>query len=176
MANNNGDAAGGDPAAPSQTPGGGGGGQQGMSGVTLLSDPVDVIIDKLLSVRGARPGKQVDLSEAEVKMLCLRSRDLLISQPMLLELEAPIKICGDVHGQYYDLLRLFEYGGFPPEANYIFLGDYVDRGCFSCEVLALILALKIKFKNTVFLLRGNHECRQLTTFFNFRSECKAKMI
>lgn len=124
----NGDAAGGappnDPAAPSgSTPGPG-----GMSGVTLLSDPVDVIIDKLLSVRGARPGKQVDLSEAEVKMLCLRSRDLLISQPMLLELEAPIKICGDVHGQYYDLLRLFEYGGFPPESNYIFLGDYVDRG------------------------------------------------
>jgi len=60
-------------------------------GVSLLADPVDVIIDKLLSVRGARPGKQVDLSEAEVKMLCLRSRDLLISQPMLLELEAPIK-------------------------------------------------------------------------------------
>lgn len=65
------------------------------------------------SVRGARPGKQVDLSEAEIKMLCLRGRDLLIGQPMLLELEAPIKICGDVHGQYYDLLRLFEYGGFP---------------------------------------------------------------
>jgi len=80
------------------------------------------------SVRGARPGKQVDLSEAEIKMLCLRSRDLLIGQPMLLELEAPIKICGDVHGQYYDLLRLFEYGGFPPESNYVFLGDYVDRG------------------------------------------------
>ena len=120
----NGDAAGGapsnDPAAdPAAT---------NVGGVTLLSDPVDVIIDKLLSVRGARPGKQVDLSEAEVKMLCLRSRDLLISQPMLLELEAPIKICGDVHGQYYDLLRLFEYGGFPPESNYLFLGDYIDRG------------------------------------------------
>ena len=69
------------------------------------------------SVRGARPGKQVDLSEAEIKMICLRSRDLLIGQPMLLELEAPIKICGDVHGQYYDLLRLFEYGGFPPEVS-----------------------------------------------------------
>ena len=91
-------------------------------------DPVDVIIDKLLSVRGARPGKQVSLTEGEIRMLCVRTRDIFISQPMLLELEAPIKICGDVHGQYYDLLRLFEYGGFPPEANYVFLGDYVDRG------------------------------------------------
>ena len=136
----NGDAAGGappsdNPATDTPAPG----------GVALLSDPVDVIIDKLLSVRGARPGKQVDLSEAEVKMLCLRSRDLLISQPMLLELEAPIKICGDVHGQYYDLLRLFEYGGFPPEANYIFLGDYVDRGKQSLETICLLLAYKIKY-------------------------------
>ncbi|EJK61204.1 hypothetical protein THAOC_18348, partial [Thalassiosira oceanica] len=111
-------------------------------GARVLSDPVDVIIDKLLMVRGARPGKQVDLSEAEVKMLCLRSRDLLISQPMLLELEAPIKICGDVHGQYYDLLRLFEYGGFPPESNYIFLGDYVDRGKQSLETICLLMAYK----------------------------------
>ena len=68
-------------------------------------------------------------------MLCLRGRDLLIGQPMLLELEAPIKVCGDIHGQYYDLLRLFEYGGFPPESNYLFLGDYVDRGKQSLETI-----------------------------------------
>mmetsp|Transcript_12470 Transcript_12470/g.29237 ORF Transcript_12470/g.29237 Transcript_12470/m.29237 type:complete len:339 (+) Transcript_12470:205-1221(+) len=146
----------------------------GQGQVALLSDPVDVIIDKLLSVRGARPGKQVDLSEAEIKMICLRSRDLLISQPMLLELEAPIKICGDVHGQYYDLLRLFEYGGFPPDSNYIFLGDYVDRGKQSLETICLLLAYKIKYPENFFVLRGNHECASINRIYGFYDECKRR--
>mmetsp|Transcript_3431 Transcript_3431/g.8937 ORF Transcript_3431/g.8937 Transcript_3431/m.8937 type:complete len:367 (-) Transcript_3431:449-1549(-) len=143
-------------------------------GVALLNDPVDVIIDKLLSVRGARPGKQVDLSEAEIKMLCLRSRDLLIGQPMLLELEAPIKIVGDIHGQYYDLLRLFEYGGFPPESNYIFLGDYVDRGKQSLETICLLMAYKIKYPENFFILRGNHECASINRIYGFYDECKRR--
>lgn len=83
---------------------------------------IDIIIEQLLSVRGSRPGRQVNLTEAEIRWLCVKCRDIFTQQPVLLELEAPIKICGDVHGQYYDLLRLFEYGGFPPAANYLFLG------------------------------------------------------
>lgn len=89
---------------------------------------VDSIIEKLLSVRGSKPGKVVNLTESEVRGLCIKSREIFISQPILLELEAPLKICGDIHGQYYDLLRIFEYGQYPPDANYLFLGDYVDRG------------------------------------------------
>merc|ERR1739838_26593 len=89
---------------------------------------IDNVIARLLEVRGSRPGKAVQLTEAEIRGLCLKSSEVFLSQPILLELEAPLKICGDVHGQYYDLLRLFEYGGFPPESNYLFLGDYVDRG------------------------------------------------
>ncbi len=83
---------------------------------------IDNIIEQLVSVRGARPGRQVILTEGEIRWLCIKSKEIFSSQPVLLELEAPIKICGDIHGQYYDLLRLFEYGGFPPAANYLFLG------------------------------------------------------
>ena len=107
----------------------------------MNDEKVDGMIAKLLEVRGKKPGKNVQLSEEDIKHLCHKSREVFISQPNLLELEAPIKICGkchslknyycylgDVHGQYYDLLRIFEYGGFPPESNYLFMGDYIDRG------------------------------------------------
>nr|KAF6403922.1 protein phosphatase 1 catalytic subunit gamma [Molossus molossus] len=101
---------------------------------------IDSIIQRLLEVRGSKPGKNVQLQENEIRGLCLKSREIFLSQPILLELEAPLKICGDIHGQYYDLLRLFEYGGFPPESNYLFLGDYVDRGKQSLELVTLFSA------------------------------------
>nr|POE71309.1 serine/threonine-protein phosphatase pp1 isozyme 4 [Quercus suber] len=142
--------------------------------VTMDLVVVDDIIRRLTEVRSARPGKQVQLSENEIKQLCGASRDIFLQQPNLLELSAPIKICGDIHGQYSDLLRLFEYGGFPPNANYLFLGDYVDRGKQSLETICLLLAYKIKYPENFFLLRGNHECASINRIYGFYDECKRR--
>ncbi|TFJ81575.1 hypothetical protein NSK_006826 [Nannochloropsis salina CCMP1776] len=159
-------------AAPSTT---GGGGNTAAPSDAVLSE-VGNIIEKLLAVRGTRQSSnmQVTLTEDEVKMLCQRSREIFLTQPILIEVEAPVKICGDLHGQYYDLLRLFEYGGYPPESNYLFLGDYVDRGKQSLETICLLLAYKIMYPENFFILRGNHECASVNRIYGFYDECKRR--
>jgi len=142
---------------------------------------VNSVIERLLEVRGAKPGKMVNLQESEIVALCIAAREIFAEQPILLELEAPLKICGnqisnlgDIHGQYYDLLRLFEYGDFPPDSNYLFLGDYVDRGKQNLETICLLLAYKIKYPENFFLLRGNHESSSINRIYGFYEECKRR--
>lgn len=92
----------------------------------------------------------------------------------MLEMEEPLVIVGDIHGQYYDLVHLLEKAGNPEKTNYLFLGDYVDRGIYSVEVVILLFAIKLNFPKTFMMLRGNHECRNMTEHFTFREECITK--
>jgi serine/threonine-protein phosphatase PP1 catalytic subunit len=145
-----------------------------MSGVVPGAVHFDLedMLERLLSVRGVRPRGRIPIPESDIRSLCEVAQRVMMSQPMLLQLEAPIKVVGDVHGQYYDLLRLFEIGGFPPAANYLFLGDSVDRGKMSIETMCLLLIYKVKYPNNFFLLRGNHECASINRIYGFFDECK----
>lgn len=132
------------------------------SGTNTAID-IDDMISRLLDVGySGKISKSVCLKNTEITALCMTAREVFLSQPTLIELSPPVKIVGDVHGQYSDLIRLFEMCGFPPSANYLFLGDYVDRGKQSLETILLLLCYKVKYPENFFLLRGNHECANVT--------------
>ncbi|KAJ6509515.1 Metallo-dependent phosphatase-like protein [Mycena vitilis] len=136
---------------------------------------VDDMISRLLEVGyTGKVSKSLCLKNAEITAICLAAREVFLNQPTLVELSPPVKIVGDVHGQYSDLIRLFEMCGFPPAANYLFLGDYVDRGKQSLETILLLLCFKIKYPENFFLLRGNHECANVTRVYGFYDECKRR--
>jgi serine/threonine-protein phosphatase PP1 catalytic subunit len=136
---------------------------------------LDDFIKRLLDAAYAgKVTKSVCLKNAEITAICHRARECFLSQPTLLELDAPVKIVGDVHGQYTDLIRMFEMCGFPPSANFLFLGDYVDRGKQSLETILLLLCYKLKYPENFFLLRGNHECANVTRVYGFYDECKRR--
>lgn len=135
---------------------------------------LDGIIQRLLTLRSARPGTLVDLEEHEIVSLVNGAREQFLNEPMLLRPQAPIKINGDLHGQFYDLVRIIDHCGQPPNTNYLFLGDYCDRGKQSIEVLCLLFAFKLKHPTKMHLLRGNHETQRVSRMYGFYDECKRR--
>ncbi|OIW31951.1 serine/threonine-protein phosphatase PP-X isozyme 2 [Coniochaeta ligniaria NRRL 30616] len=127
-------------------------------------------LDKAIAqLRACRP-----IPEAQVRELCHKARELLIEEGNVVTVTAPVTICGDIHGQFHDLMELFRVGGDVPDTNYLFMGDFVDRGFYSLESFLLLLCLKVRYPDRMTLIRGNHESRQITTVYGFYDECLRK--
>jgi len=134
-----------------------------------------------MSVANGNVDKWVEISqeckylpENELKQLCDLVCDLLLEESNIQPVSTPVTVCGDIHGQFYDLEELFRCGGPPPDTNYIFMGDFVDRGYYSLETLTRLMVLKARWPDRVTLLRGNHESRQITQVYGFYDECQNK--
>lgn len=114
------------------------------------------------------------ICETQVKSICAKVREILIEEANVQVIDTPVTICGDIHGQFHDLMELFRVGGSPPNTNYLFLGDYVDRGYNSVETFILLMLLKCRYPDRITLIRGNHESRQITQVYGFYDECVRK--
>jgi serine/threonine-protein phosphatase 4 catalytic subunit len=99
------------------------------------------------------------LKESEVRELCIKAKEVFNEEPNIKYVNSPVSVCGDIHGQFYDLLELFKIGGQCPITNYVFLGDFVDRGFHSVETFLYLIALKVRYKDRICMIRGNHESR-----------------
>mmetsp|Transcript_8176 Transcript_8176/g.19347 ORF Transcript_8176/g.19347 Transcript_8176/m.19347 type:complete len:306 (+) Transcript_8176:213-1130(+) len=114
------------------------------------------------------------LPENDLKMLCQLVKDLLVEESNVQPVTAPVTVCGDIHGQFYDLLELFKVGEEVPSTSYVFMGDFVDRGYNSVETFTFLMLLKARYPANITLLRGNHESRQITQVYGFYEECQRK--
>lgn len=144
-----------------------------LGGLSAVYDVDDLII-RILTATVPNYSLAYTVKECELMNLCTIARQVYLSQASLIDVQPPIRICGDIHGQYGDLLRLFDHCGFPPDVNYLFLGDYVDRGQQNLECISLLFCYKIKYPSNFFTLRGNHECSAINRVYGFFEECNRR--
>jgi len=114
------------------------------------------------------------LEEKDVGLLCLKAREVFMRMSNVQPVRCPVTVCGDIHGQFHDLMELFKIGGRCPDTNYLFMGDYVDRGFYSVECVTLLVCLQLRYPDRITVLRGNHESRQITQVYGFYDECLRK--
>ncbi|EXB86901.1 Serine/threonine-protein phosphatase PP2A-3 catalytic subunit [Morus notabilis] len=139
----------------------------GMNSITSESNnDLDEQISQLMQCK--------PLSEQQVRTLCEKAKEILMEESNVQPVKSPVTICGDIHGQFHDLAELFRIGGKCPDTNYLFMGDYVDRGYYSVETVTLLVALKVRYPQRITILRGNHESRQITQVYGFYDECLRK--
>ncbi|KIY70630.1 Metallo-dependent phosphatase [Cylindrobasidium torrendii FP15055 ss-10] len=114
------------------------------------------------------------LHEALLREICEKTKEVMVVESNVIHLSSPVTVVGDIHGQFYDLIEIFRISGYAPSTNYLFLGDYVDRGLFSVETISLLMCLKLRYPHRVQLVRGNHETRAVTQTYGFYTECVRK--
>jgi len=134
-----------------------------------MSSPHGGLDDQIERLMQCKP-----LAEPEVRALCEKAKEILMEESNVQPVKSPVTICGDIHGQFHDLAELFRIGGKCPDTNYLFMGDYVDRGYYSVETVTLLVALKVRYPQRITILRGNHESRQITQVYGFYDECLRK--
>lgn len=163
-----------------------------MAGVNVTADRSgssgvhSYVIEQLCQPATWQPDPDPDrflLHSVEVATLCDMTLEVLKKTDMVIKVRAPVKVYGDIHGQYLDLMRLFARykaptdgeGGDIESMDYLFLGDFVDRGSFSLETVCLLFALKCKYPGQIHLIRGNHEDRTINAIYGFRDECRRRL-
>ena len=140
-----------------------GGGDPAATGDEAFTKELDQWVQQLNECK--------QLNENEVRTLCLKAKEILTEESNVQEVRCPVTVCGDVHGQFHDLMELFRIGGKSPDTNYLFMGDYVDRGYYSVETVTLLVALNVRYPELISILRGNHENRQISQVHGFYDEC-----
>ena len=134
--------------------------------MTASNADIDALLERVF--------RKETLSEREITGVCDHVKEILKRESNMQLVTAPVVVVGDIHGQFYDLLELFHIAGRPPHTNYLFLGDYVDRGHYSLECATLMVLLKARHPRRVTMIRGNHESRQITQVYGFYDECLRK--
>jgi len=137
----------------------------------MSNEVSDLALDKWIEQLYER---KEPISEQDVQGLCLKAKEILQKESSVQPVRCPVTVCGDIHGQWHDLKELFKIGGNLPDTNYLFMGDYVDRGYYSVECVSLLVCLKVRYSDRVVILRGNHESRQITQVYGFYDECLKK--
>ncbi|KAI7363490.1 putative serine/threonine-protein phosphatase [Hortaea werneckii] len=132
--------------------------------------PASVDLDECI----ARLYRKELLADSVIEAICAKTKELLMKESNVVHIQAPVTVVGDIHGQFFDMIEIFKIGGYCPDTNYLFLGDYVDRGLFSIETISLLVCLKLRYPQRVHLIRGNHESRGVTQSYGFYTECSRK--
>jgi serine/threonine-protein phosphatase PP1 catalytic subunit len=131
-------------------------------------------LNRLLQAKSRKPGTLVRLNQQTIIQICELAKGIIFNEPPLIDVQPCVHVVGDLHGQFYDLLRIFDCVGFPPDHTFLFLGNYVDRGTQSIETMTLLLAYKILHPEHIYLLRGNPECAEISEIEGFKSECVSR--